>query len=49
MRNEKKKTNIPRVTVANDLNIDVFTSYGEEDILDKVLVHPWFKLSHPYH
>jgi len=38
---------ISRVLVANDLDINSFASSREEDSLDKVLVHPGFKLSHP--
>jgi len=38
---------LPRVTVTNDLDIDVLRSNVQPDALDEVLVHPGFKLAHP--
>ena len=38
---------IPRVLVANHLDVDSLTSGGKEDPLDEVLVHPRLELTHP--
>jgi hypothetical protein len=38
---------ITRVLVADDLNVHTFMSRRQENSLDKVLVHPRFKLTHP--
>ena len=39
--------NLPRVLVADDLDIDSLAGRGEEDALDEILVHPRLKLTHP--
>lgn len=38
---------LPGVLVADDLDIDVLGRGTHEDALDKILVHPRFKLTHP--
>lgn len=35
------------VLVTNDLDVDSLGGRGEEDTLDKILIHPGFKLAHP--
>jgi hypothetical protein len=38
---------IPRVLIADDLDIDSLTSGRKEDALDKVFIHPRLELAHP--
>lgn len=38
---------LPRVAVANDLDVDGITSLVLEQSLDELLVHPVVKLTHP--
>ncbi len=38
---------IPRVLVADHLDVDSLASGGKEDTLDEVLVHPGLELTHP--
>lgn len=39
--------NIPRVTVADDLDLDSLAKDGRKDSLDEGLVHPAFHFTHP--
>ncbi len=45
MRYEKKY--VPRVAVANDLDLNALGQDSLEDVLDEVLIHPALHLAHP--
>jgi hypothetical protein len=38
---------LPRVAVADDLDLNILTEQGREDVLDEVLIHPRLHLAHP--
>ena len=39
--------NIPRVLIADDLNINSFARSRQENSLYEVFIHPWLQLAHP--